>query len=268
MSTFNFNGGSLSAIADGLPLSVVEAENMADTVPLEAVPLVVDVPKAQRFAFVGHVLVDAALSGKYRLPDKALAMAKLSQLRELFASHDESTDDRETLTLWIRGYAVTPEEEAENALGNFAVLHVEALNEKLFTIKAIKLAIPAAKHPQRKRPVRPHPNWGHPAMIAIKKGKIWPTAAVARNVLDKLHREFPRVSIPGEDKLSILLYSKSRLAEGLSPTWQVQLRVAPRDDGTAIIEFIERGKTRRPLGGAKVAAAQVAGTIAAMQAGR
>jgi hypothetical protein len=160
MSTFNFNSGSLSAIADGLPLSVVVAENMADTVPLEDAPLVVAAPKVQRFAFVGHVLVDAALSGKYRLPDKALAMAKLSQLRELFASHDEGSDDRETLTLWIRGYAVTPEEEAENALGNFAVLHVEALNEKLFTIKAIKLAIPAAKHPPAQTPRPPAPQLG------------------------------------------------------------------------------------------------------------
>jgi hypothetical protein len=232
-----------------------------------------------RLAFVGHELVDAALSARYRLPNKAEGTAKLKQLARYF-THDSLTDD--TLTLWVRGFALTPDEITARFMGNFAVLRLQPINpDDRWTITAKKLDMPLSDHPQKARIQHRHPNWAHPIMATIRKKKLYDSMEDARLVLDKLHHEFPTVSIPGPDKLAILVYSKSAAKEEKTqenseikqdekpvvrqPIVRIQLRVLSQEDGTHYIDWSERGKNRRPTGGSRVAA-QDPKAIAAMAA--
>lgn len=236
-------------------------------------------PPKLRLAFVGHELVDAALSARYRLPNKAEGSAKLKQLARYF-SHESLTDD--TLTLWVRGFALTPEQEKARFMGNFAALRLQPINpDDRWTIAAEKLERPIAAHPQKARLKLHHPNWAHPIMASIRKKKLYDDINDARAALDKLHHEFPTVSIPGPDKLAILVYSKSAAKEEKirensevqqeekpvvrQPIVRIQLRVLSQEDGTHFIDWSERGKNRRPTGGSRVAA-QDPKAIAAMAA--
>jgi hypothetical protein len=233
-----------------------------------------------RLAFVGHELVDAALSARYRLPNKAEGTAKLKQLARYF-THDSLTDD--TLTLWVRGFALTPDEITARFMGHFAVLSLKPINpDDRWTITAEKLEKPLSDHPQKARIQHRHPNWAHPIMATIRKKKLYDSIDAARVVLDKLHHEFPTVSIPGPDKLAILVYSKSAAKEengaepaenpGVKqPIVRIQLRLMSQDDGQHYIDWSERGKNRRPTGGSRVAAQDpkaVAAAAAMMQVTR
>ncbi|MCA3269969.1 MAG: hypothetical protein INF44_06440, partial [Thalassospira sp.] len=185
--------------------------------------------------------------------------------------------------LWVRGFALTPEQEKARFMGNFAVLRLQPINpDDRWTIAAEKLERPLAAHPQKARLKLHHPNWAHPIMASIRKKKLYDDINDARAALDKLHHEFPTVSIPGPDKLAILVYSKSAAKEenGLEtaekpgvkqPIVRIQLRLMSQDDGQHYIDWSERGKNRRPTGGSRVAAQDpkaVAAAAAMMQVTR
>ncbi len=72
---------------------------------------------------------------------------------------------------------------------------------------ATKLNVELARHPQQQRRKTSHPNWGHPILRLIEKGRRYDTLAEAERDLQLLHEEYPTTTIPLGNKLNIMVYS-------------------------------------------------------------
>lgn len=133
--------------------------------------------------------------------------------------------------IWLRGYALTPEEEREGFLGNYALVTVKAVQEEKekFTLIATKLAADLKHHPQTKRPKQQHPDWGHPILRGVKRKKLYLDVEHAQAELQALHEEYPDVTIPCTHKLYIIIYDKK--LNKVPPVQKWVLTVQPQQDG-------------------------------------
>lgn len=177
--------------------------------------------------------VAAAVDGLLRLESQAQVEAFLDNIAEQHITAREQLPeaaDKKSLTLWIRGYALTPEEEEAGALGNFATLAYKEIGMR-WTIYPTKICLPPAKHPQRKYVARgKHPNWAHPVLKAIKKGKTYTTIEAAQEELATLHEQYPSASIPTLQKLYLMVFTRSSEADAKkSPVekWVFEPKVNP-----------------------------------------
>lgn len=191
--------------------------------------------KQRKYATVKHPTIEALVHGLYRYTDRAQAIARFKNIAGNFVltkDQPTSTVEDPALHFWIKGYAVTAEEETAGFTGHYCEMRVGMTDKGLYTLTATKLERPITSHPQKKRLQSKHPNWGHPVMRAVKKAKLYPTLEEATAELELLHTEFPEVSIPGINKLYIIVYEKR---EGVKhPTHKIALELVAKEGGFII----------------------------------
>jgi hypothetical protein len=170
----------------------------------------------------------------YRFGSESEARQQLEILKRHFIPSRQQiiNDDSPSLHLWIKGYEVTEEDNAQGIIGHFAVISYRQV-EGSYTLHAIRIPTDAKLHPQRGQVARDNPNWGHPVMRAIRKGKTYPSVESAQEELGLLHRQFPKVSIPNPGKLYIMIYCSSRPAK--QRMVKHVLEIKPLEDGNYLI---------------------------------
>ena len=169
-----------------------------------------------RYANALHAPVAAAINELYRFRDKVHALARLEYLRAQYTHVSERADwadapgDEPQLLLWIRNYELSPEDELAGYLGHYARITCCRLDDEdgYYSLRAEKIERALKFHPQRKRPQARCPNWGHPILRGVKKGKQHPTLESANAELTQLHLEYPETTIPGENKLYLMIFSR------------------------------------------------------------
>jgi hypothetical protein len=168
-------------------------------------------PKKPRYALAGNKHIAAALNDLFKFRSATLAEAKLTDIKRQFTitrQQDESITAPHVI-LWIRDYEVSTEEEAAGYLGNYACIRVHELPyDDIWTLKVSKVARELKHHPLRKRPAARCPNWGHPVLRRVEKGHHYATLAEATEALETLHLEYPETTIPGENKLYLMIFSR------------------------------------------------------------
>ncbi len=216
----------------------------------------------------------AICNRQFRFPDIEGALQRLAGMRKKYAGILPQPDDSNPglLLIWIKGLAVTPEQQQQGFLGNVALVRVEHLpDEAAYTLVLDIVDVPLVEHPQRIKPKPKHPNWGHPLLRLIKNETVWSDREQARDILRTLHREFPDISIPAEaDRLYIMVYNKQaeHLQKHKVPIQRLHLRVEETDDQQWTIRFNERKKAKKPVGTTKKNAQEVAAMAAMLGMGR
>lgn len=202
--------------------------------------------KQRKYATANHPTIEALVHGLYRYADRKQALARFKNIAEHFVlskDQPESTPEQPVALLWIKGYGVTPEEEAQGFTGHFCEMSLGLTDKGQHTLIAKRIDKPITTHPQKKRLQSKHPNWGHPVMRAVKKGKVYTSLEAASAELELLHTEFPEVSIPGINKLYIIIYEKR---EGVKqPTHKIALELVAKDAGF-IIQARDNEKVKGP----------------------
>lgn len=190
----------------------------------------------RKYATVQHPTIEALVHGLYKYVARKDAVSRLENIRGNFVMSKDtppSTKEEPVAVFWIRGYGVTEADLKNGFTGHFCRMEITTNSKGQFTLAASKVEVPLAKHPQKKRAQSTHPNWGHPVMRAIKKGKVYPTLEAAAAELELLHLEYPEVSIPGVNKLYLIIYEKR---EGVKqPTRKVALELSAKDAGFTIL---------------------------------
>lgn len=205
-----------------------------------------------KYASTTNPIFEAIAHGMFAFKSERQALEQLKEIsRDFIISKEQPPMSKKfSLILWIKGFAVNGEEKDKGYTGNFALLSYEKIADDKFTIKAEKLESDVKYHPQRKREKKSHPNWGHPILRSIKKGKIYETIEQAQGELQLLHEEYPTISIPNPGKLYIIIYSKAK-GRG-SPIQKYVLEIKAAKDGGFYIEARDNDrKQKMPAGAAK-----------------
>lgn len=162
----------------------------------------------RKIATTKHPSMEAVLNGLLRLPDMESAQGWMQKLRNHFIASQKLAASPEELVIWVKGYGLTDAQKAEGYLGHFVRI-VPQQKKNYVTLTATLLPMDVKSHPQREYPKhKDNPNWGHPLLRKLKKGASYPTIEEAQSVLAKLHQQFPNVSIPGLNKLFLMIYSR------------------------------------------------------------
>ncbi len=202
----------------------------------------------RKYATVQHPTIEALVHGLYKYVARKDAVSRLENIRSNFVMSKDapaSTKEDPTALFWIKGYAVTEKELKDGYTGHFCRMEIATNSKGQFTLSASKIDVPLTKHPQKKRQQSTHPNWGHPVMRAIKKGKVYSTLEAAAAELELLHLEYPEVSIPGVNKLYLIIYEKR---EGVKqPTRKVALELTAKDAGFTILCKDNEKGTAKPI---------------------
>lgn len=173
-------------------------------------------PSKPRYANALTPQMAAAVNGLWRFASQQAAVEKLKRITAAVVVVKQEEPDETQVTLWMRDFELTPEDEAAGYLGHYATLRVEAIKgdeDGHYTIVASKLDRPLKNHPLRKRKAARCPNWGHPILRAIKKGKNYPTVEAAQADLTALQLEYPETTIPAANKLFLMIFSRRETPE-------------------------------------------------------
>lgn len=198
--------------------------------------------KQKKMATVRNPSVEAVVKQLLRLPSEEAALKKMQSLRRHFviSKHDIEESKTPHFMMWIKGFEVSKSELKKGYLGHFAVISPKKLPDGRYMLTATKVELELDKHPQRKyQPKKQrHPNWGHPLLRKIKKGMSGLSLEEAVAMLMKLHEEYPEVSIPGELKLYIMIYSKP-LEAGERPIKKYVFEIKRDENELCSIEWQE-----------------------------
>ena len=192
----------------------------------------------KKYATVFHPTMEAVCEELFYFADKQKAEARLANIRDTFVGRKLPAGEQwpsDVFELWIRGYAVSEEEEDSGYRGHYARITVAKGDDALWTLKPQKFDEPLHKHPQRKRPDHSHPDWNYPVMRGIKKGRIYEDYDQALGELETLHIDFPDVTIPGKGKLHIIVY-EGKEAENYTNKYILSIKTQD-EDGRCIIEY-------------------------------
>jgi hypothetical protein len=187
-------------------------------VPYEKLMLVqkeIETPKAKAFtkkhaatlASVKHPIMNAIVEGLYRFETEEQAWKQLRIMVKQAICAKEQPE--RAVRLWVRGAFVTKEEKAQGGIGNYLDIAPEKLANGRYTLRANKVVIAVTLHPQRKKLKGKHPNWSHPTLKHVQKGTRFETAESLMRELEKLHMDYPEVSIPAKGKVYVIMYQKS-----------------------------------------------------------
>lgn len=206
--------------------------------------------KIRKVAFAEHPLIEAIIKQLYRFTEDEQALRRMEQLRDNFEiSSSQDTEHGPEVKLWIKGFALSDDDNKKGYLGHFAKVHPRKVAEGYIILHAEKEEVPLERHPQKQRPKQKHPNWGHPILRGIEKHKSYDQLIEAQAELDKLHREFPDTSIPNVNKLHILVYSKDPNGGG-NPTKKITLEIKSTAQGK--FEILSRENTSQKKAPKKV----------------
>lgn len=186
-----------------------------------------------KYATIKNPTIEAILGEHFRFASAEQAQARLENLRETFIVSKLPAEVDSTpleLKLWIRGYGLTAESREAGYIGNYAKFEVKQLDKGKWTISPVLLPIDKKYHPQRRQTPKRHPNWGHPIMRDIQKGRTHKSIEAAQNELVRLHEAFPEVSIPLTNKMYIMVYRKVQ-EPGKPPVEKWVLEIKALDSG-------------------------------------
>ncbi len=169
------------------------------------------------YADIRLPMVMAVVDGFYRFRKKEQAEARLAWLRERFVLSRKYATSPEDTVLWVRGWCLMEDEEEKGYRGHFARVTVQSLPKGKWTLAGEKVDAPLADHPQKERPPGRHPDWGYPALRTIKKGGPFASLEEAQALLDDLQETFPDASVPGRNRLYLMVYSKQYAQDGKAP---------------------------------------------------
>ncbi len=195
----------------------------------------------KRYANLATPMVQALTSGRFRFETEAQAVSKLEYFKQIFITAKEKDEENQMpenkhcLVLWVRGYAITPEEEKEGFLGNYAFITPEAIESGLYRLACVKLGTELKFHPRRKRPKARLPNWGHPVLRSVKKGRRYPTIKSIQAELDQLHLEYPETTIPANNKLFLMIFD--RQADAKNPAQKYVINLVAHPEGGFTFEY-------------------------------
>ncbi len=167
--------------------------------------------KRKGYATIRHPNIEAVTEALFRLESIDQAKERLNSISDYFIISKDQPDPEEgvqPLKLWIKGYGLTPEDEAKGFLGHYAIVRAVRLDNGVYTLTAEKVVMAPRFHPQRVRPKRKHPDWGHPILRKIRKGITFATVEEGQTMLQDLHQQFPEVTIPNANKLFCIIYQK------------------------------------------------------------
>ena len=139
--------------------------------------------KSKRYASVNNPTINAVVHALYCLPTQELAREKLELIREHFILSAKQLPSQAypSVHLWIKGFGLQEEDEAKGVIGHFALISYKKSEDKAeakWLLYATKLDTPAELHPQRAQVMRDNPNWGHPVLRSIRKGKHYKTSKI------------------------------------------------------------------------------------------
>lgn len=165
------------------------------------------------YANVSNPHVNALVTGRYRFEHEGVAKQKMEFFRKSFiiAKQDATADipeSKDVLVMWIRDYAIASEELEQGFLGNYAFVTPEQMDNGIYTLACIKLECELKHHPRRTRKKTTLPNWGHPILRSVKKGKHYPTLEAIQAECDALHIEYPQTTIPGNNSLYLMIFDR------------------------------------------------------------
>ncbi len=175
-----------------------------------------DKPRSRpRYANALTPQMAAAVNGLWRFTSEAVAIAKLARITASVVTVRQEEEDPTAVELWLRNFELAPEEEEQGYLGHYARLAVTRMEDEdgHYTISATKLERPLKNHPLRKRRPARCPNWGHPILRAIQKGKTYPTIETVQADLEALQIEYPETTIPAANKLYLMIFSRRETPE-------------------------------------------------------
>jgi len=197
--------------------------------------------KERKYATIGNPTINAVIKQLYRFDSPEQAEARLVILKQNFVTSKVNKDN--DFIVWLRGYEVSDEEVEKGFLGHFAQFICIKTEDNKYTIGAKKLDVPLDRHPQKKRPTRRHPDWGHQVLRDIKKRKIYFTLEDALEELQKLQIEYPEVSIPTDNGLLIMIYEKPQ-TEGDRPIHKYKFMIKPTQEGAFYITYKSNEKVK------------------------
>lgn len=164
------------------------------------------VGKQKKYATVHNPTINAVLKALYSFASEEQALQHIDKLKENFVTSKQSKTPN-TALIWVGGYELTEEEKEQGSTGNFALISYKKSGDR-YKLYATKISSDPAHQPHRKRPKKEHPDWGHPILRDIRKGRLFESMEQAFAELMRLHEEFPNISIPSDNGLLIILYEK------------------------------------------------------------
>lgn len=165
--------------------------------------------KQKKYATAKHPTIEAALEGLYKFTNKDDAIERLRTIKGTFIGKKKISGEKEdplSFVLWIRGYGITPEDKTNGYRGHYARIQVAKDASSMWTLQPVKQDVPLHQHPQRQRPKFDHPDWNHPVLRSVRAGRTYDTYEEVLGELETLHVEFPNVTIPGKDRLHLIIY--------------------------------------------------------------
>lgn len=217
-------------------------------------------PSNKKLADVGFPTIAAVLDGLLRLGNAQQAEDFLNKIAEHFVlskTQIKTETQNPSIILWIRDYDLTPQEIERGYTGNFAAISYKKLGEK-WTLYPTKIFVELKLHPHRKYTnTQTHPNWAHPIMKEIRKGKTYKTLEAAQADLAKIHEQFPTATIPTKECLYVMVFSRAENKD--KPVQKYILEPKKKADGSFTIDVQQnRGQPmRKKKGGKQVAAPAV-----------
>ncbi|MDX1974399.1 MAG: hypothetical protein SFT92_01860 [Rickettsiales bacterium] len=198
----------------------------------------------KKYATANHPSIHAVVKSLYRFANKQQALERMESLKDHFVTskHMAQGQPDETLIIWIRGFELKPTEADAGYKGHYALIAPREIENERYTLTATKLESELNYHPQKARPKRRHPDWGHPILRDIKKKRIYFTMEEAMNELQRLHEEYPEVTIPGEHQLLAILFERKKGSKSPVTKYKFNIRALP--DGGFMIDPKEN---KRPL---------------------
>ncbi len=151
-----------------------------------------------KVATTNHPLLRQLLRPRQRASTEARARQRLQHIGSLFIqSRDGRSDDG--FRLWVRGYALTKQEQEQGYTGNFVIFHL-VQDPDGWRIVACKEQVELSQHPERVRtPTGTMPNWGFPVLRSIKRERLFYSKEEAQAHLQELIDAYPKaVKLKGE----------------------------------------------------------------------
>ncbi|MEU2390426.1 hypothetical protein [Streptomyces sp. NPDC007369] len=204
-------------------------------------------PVRPHYATVDNPSIQAIVQGTYLYSTRTQAADHLRAITTTFTQCTKLQaleEDPDVRTFWITGFALTPEDEARGARGNYARVWTERLDTG-WTLRAERIvtdigpAVPPRPPHDPKAP-RYAPDWGHPVLRRVRRNdhtpprQPYPSWGAAQRDLDILRSEFPTVAIPIRGRLFIMIWEKWRRAQGRSPVVKHVLTIEACEGGYVI----------------------------------
>lgn len=171
--------------------------------------------KNKRIASTSHPIIHALLNQLYVFPTKQAALTYVEKLKRDFIFSRQlkdfppfEGDEFSSAILWVKNFQISNDELAQGYTGNFA--EIDYIHEKnVHTLNLKKLDIDLKLHPQKKRDKKSTPDWGHPILRSIKKGRVYNSRLEAQTELNLLCFSYPNICIPAENHMMMMIYEKS-----------------------------------------------------------